>query len=103
MSLGTAYWTLEMGKTLKRVGESPWYWRRALLPDAPLIRIPSDEKMLLFMPLFLDILKRLSQYLCFARLILVGGHFLKWRTSNIFVFCPFSPDKIDINWIEYGK
>ena len=88
MSLGTAYWTLETGEDLEKSGGIS-------------LVLAAYEEMLLFMPLFLDILKRLSQYLCFARLIIVGGHFLKWRTSNI--FCPFSPDKIDINWIEYGK
>ena len=33
---------------------------------------------------------------CFARLVTVGGHFRiiqKWRTSSIFVFCPFSREK----------
>ena len=57
----------------------------------------------------IDFLKNLSQYWCFARIVTVGGHFRilrKCRTSNIFVFCPFSREQIGTNsekCIEYGK
>ena len=50
-----------------------------------------------------------SQYSCFARLVIVGGHLRivrKWRTSSIYVFFQFSREKSGVKsekCIEYGK